>query len=122
MTEKPKGPVVGWLVAGAIGFAAGKLGGSAAAPPPPPPPVVIDPEPPVAAPAPTSPPPTQVPVPTETNRPKSLPVPRRQPVPDTYVYYANCSQARAAGADPVYDGDPGYASHLDRDGDGVGCE
>ncbi|MGW1802893.1 excalibur calcium-binding domain-containing protein [Streptomyces sp. NPDC001984] len=26
------------------------------------------------------------------------------------------------GAAPVYRGDPGYAAHLDRDGDGVGCE
>lgn len=38
------------------------------------------------------------------------------------VYYANCSAARAAGAAPVRRGDPGYARHLDRDGDGVGCE
>ena len=38
------------------------------------------------------------------------------------VYFKNCSAARAAGAAPVYRGDPGYASHLDRDGDGVGCE
>lgn len=38
------------------------------------------------------------------------------------VYYANCSAARAAGAAPVRRGDPGYASHLDRDNDGIGCE
>ena len=38
------------------------------------------------------------------------------------VYYANCAAARAAGAAPVYRGDPGYASHLDRDNDGIGCE
>ena len=38
------------------------------------------------------------------------------------VYFANCSAARAAGAAPVRAGDPGYARHLDRDGDGVGCE
>ena len=38
------------------------------------------------------------------------------------VSYANCSEARAAGAAPVRRGDPGYARHLDRDGDGVGCE
>ena len=38
------------------------------------------------------------------------------------TYYRNCSAARAAGAAPVRRGDPGYASHLDRDGDGVGCE
>lgn len=36
--------------------------------------------------------------------------------------FANCSQARAAGAAPVRRGDPGYGSHLDRDNDGVGCE
>lgn len=36
--------------------------------------------------------------------------------------YANCSAARAAGAAPVYAGEPGYGRHLDRDGDGIGCE
>lgn len=36
--------------------------------------------------------------------------------------FANCSAARAAGAAPVRAGDPGYGRHLDRDGDGVGCE
>ncbi|WP_262387046.1 excalibur calcium-binding domain-containing protein [Streptomyces sp. TRM49041] len=38
------------------------------------------------------------------------------------VYYQNCSAARAAGAAPVHRGQPGYGRHLDRDGDGVGCE
>lgn len=38
------------------------------------------------------------------------------------VYYKNCSQVRAAGASPIRTGDPGYARHLDRDGDGIGCE
>lgn len=36
--------------------------------------------------------------------------------------YANCSEARAAGAAPVRRGDPGYGPHLDRDNDGIGCE
>jgi hypothetical protein len=36
--------------------------------------------------------------------------------------FRNCTAARAAGAAPVRRGDPGYGSHLDRDGDGVGCE
>ncbi len=45
----------------------------------------------------------------------------RQPVSGD-VYYANCTAARAAGAALVRRGDPGYARHLDRDGDGVGCE
>lgn len=38
------------------------------------------------------------------------------------VYYPNCSAARAAGAAPVRRGQPGYDGHLDRDGDGIGCE
>jgi len=37
-------------------------------------------------------------------------------------YYANCSEARAAGAAPIRRGQPGYGAHLDRDGDGVACE
>ncbi len=36
--------------------------------------------------------------------------------------FPNCTAARAAGAAPVRAGDPGYGRHLDRDGDGVGCE
>ena len=36
--------------------------------------------------------------------------------------YANCSAARAAGAAPLYRGQPGYAPKLDRDNDGVACE
>ncbi|WP_228026682.1 excalibur calcium-binding domain-containing protein [Streptococcus ruminantium] len=38
------------------------------------------------------------------------------------VYYPNCKAARQAGAAPVYRGQPGYGPHLDRDGDGIGCE
>lgn len=36
--------------------------------------------------------------------------------------YPNCAAARLAGAAPVRAGQPGYGRHLDRDGDGVGCE
>lgn len=36
--------------------------------------------------------------------------------------YANCSAARAAGAAPDYAGTSAYGPHLDRDGDGIGCE
>jgi hypothetical protein len=47
----------------------------------------------------------------------------RQPLADTRpAYFANCAAARAAGAAPVRVGQPGYGRHLDRDGDGVGCE
>jgi hypothetical protein len=38
------------------------------------------------------------------------------------AYFPNCSAARAVGAAPVRAGDAGYAKHLDRDGDGIGCE
>lgn len=36
--------------------------------------------------------------------------------------FRNCAEARAAGAAPVRRGEPGYAPHLDRDGDGIACE
>ncbi|WP_405558598.1 excalibur calcium-binding domain-containing protein [Streptomyces canus] len=35
------------------------------------------------------------------------------------THYADCTEARAAGAAPIHRGEPGYASHLDRDNDGV---
>lgn len=36
--------------------------------------------------------------------------------------FRNCAEARTAGKAPVRRGQPGYGPHLDRDGDGVGCE
>ena len=42
--------------------------------------------------------------------------------PPADVYYANCAAARAAGAAPIYQGEPGYRPALDRDHDGVACE
>lgn len=44
------------------------------------------------------------------------------PAPVPAAYYANCSAVRAAGAAPIYAGQPGYSLDLDRDGDGVACE
>ena len=38
------------------------------------------------------------------------------------VSYRNCDEVRAAGAAPIFSGDPGWQSKFDRDGDGVGCE
>jgi hypothetical protein len=38
------------------------------------------------------------------------------------VYYANCTDAKAAHAAPLYRGQPGYRAALDRDNDGVACE
>lgn len=51
-------------------------------------------------------------------RPQS---PSPAPSPSS-VYYRNCAEARAAGAAPIYRGQPGYRPGLDRDGDGVACE
>lgn len=41
---------------------------------------------------------------------------------DRSVYYSRCAEARAAGAAPIYRGEPGYRSKLDRENDGVACE
>ena len=49
------------------------------------------------------------------------PAPARTVAP-AGAYYANCSAVRAAGAAPIFAGQPGYSGKLDRDGDGVGCE
>lgn len=38
------------------------------------------------------------------------------------VTYANCDAVRAAGKAPIHRDDPGYGKHLDRDGDGTGCD
>lgn len=58
--------------------------------------------------------------PNEYPAPAYLAEPAKEP--EAYVYWRNCSHARAAGAAPVRVGDPGYRAGLDRDGDGVGCE
>ncbi|WP_370034215.1 excalibur calcium-binding domain-containing protein [Qipengyuania mesophila] len=47
---------------------------------------------------------------------------RRAAASTSGVYYRNCSAARAAGAAPLYRGQPGYRPQLDADGDGVACE
>jgi hypothetical protein len=70
-----------------------------------------------AAPVPVAPPAPAAPVPAPA--PVVVPAPA---APAPAAPYANCSAARAAGAAPVYAGQPGYGPHLDRNGDGVGCE
>ncbi|MCT2030230.1 hypothetical protein HMPREF3086_03930 [Dietzia sp. HMSC21D01] len=51
------------------------------------------------------------------------PAPAPQPaVPQYSATFGSCAEARAAGAAPLYAGQPGYSSKLDRDGDGVACE
>lgn len=47
------------------------------------------------------------------------PAPNPAPAP---IRFSSCKQAREAGAAPLYRGDPGYSSNLDRDNDGVACE
>lgn len=64
------------------------------------------------------PPPTTVDVPA----PRVAAVPTPEPPPAPTAYYKNCAAARAAGAAPLYVGDPGYRSGLDRDNDGIACE
>jgi len=49
------------------------------------------------------------------------PAPAPEPAP-ARVHFSSCKQAREAGAAPLYRGDPGYSSKLDRDNDGVACE
>ncbi|MEK8143461.1 excalibur calcium-binding domain-containing protein [Streptomyces sp. M10(2022)] len=57
--------------------------------------------------------------------PPSTPKPKPKPKPKastkSAVHQGNCDAVPAAGR-PVHSGDPGYGSHLDRDGDGVACE
>lgn len=73
---------------------------------------------------------TTVPAPKPTTKKPPAPArttkaPPPPPPPDDEpddVYYANCDEARDAGAAPLYRGDPGYRSGLDRDKDGVACE
>lgn len=58
----------------------------------------------------------------QEEKPKSEPNPEPTQPPSQNIYYKNCSAARAAGVTPIYRGEPGYAKHLDRDGDGIACE
>lgn len=62
--------------------------------------------------------------PQQKSQSKPAPSPRPQPAQPGGgpVYFENCDAARAAGAAPVRTGDPGYGRHLERDGDGSGCE
>lgn len=59
--------------------------------------------------------------------PAPQPAPTQEPVPQpaqqgTNVYYKNCTAVRAAGKAPLHQGELGYSSKLDRDGDGIACE
>jgi Excalibur calcium-binding domain len=52
----------------------------------------------------------------------STTTPSPAPTTGSSVYYPNCKAACAAGVAPIYQGQPGYRSGLDRDGDGIACE
>jgi len=56
-----------------------------------------------------------------TTQQNVLPLPN-QSSEDSSVYFPTCAAARAAGVAPLYIGEPGYRTGLDRDKDGKACE
>ncbi|WP_020389598.1 excalibur calcium-binding domain-containing protein [Kribbella catacumbae] len=66
--------------------------------------------------------PTRKPTVRVTTKPTPKPTKPKPTKTAEDVYYANCSEVRAAGAAPIHRGEPGYSSKLDRDNDGVACE
>lgn len=81
---------------------------------------------PTPTPEPTTEAPAPAPEPAQPERHEEAPAPavvhQEQRAPEPQTYYANCAAARAAGAAPIYQGQPGYRSGLDRDGDGIACD
>jgi hypothetical protein len=49
---------------------------------------------------------------------------QRRPIaiPKQIESFPNCDAARAAGRNPIRQGEQGYSPHLDRDGGGIACE
>lgn len=47
---------------------------------------------------------------------------RSSSAPSEDVYFSSCKDAKAQGYRRIRQGQPGYRSGLDRDGDGVACE
>lgn len=41
---------------------------------------------------------------------------------ESSVFYSGCREVRAAGAAPLYRGQPGYRPGMDGDDDGIACE
>lgn len=66
--------------------------------------------------------PTATPEPAPVPQPQPVPEPQPEPPAPRDAYYANCDEARRAGAAPLYAGQPGYRRALDRDGDGIACD
>lgn len=73
--------------------------------------------PPTTSPPTTAPPATAPPATTRATSPPATSPPATQG-----AYYANCDEARRAGAAPIRRGEPGYRSGLDRDNDGIACD
>lgn len=59
------------------------------------------------------------PAPKSAPAPAPAPAPRPAPAAKTYP---NCRAVWNDLGGPIHRGDAGYGPHLDRDGDGVGCE
>ena len=85
---------------------------------------------PTPTPEPTTEAPAPAPEPAQPERHEEAPAPAvvhqeqraPAPAPEPEVFYKNCAAARAAGAAPIYRGQPGYRSKLDADGDGIACD
>ena len=88
---------------------------------PEPAPAPVVPEPAPVAPAPAPAPVVPAPAPVAPAPAPVAPAPAPEPAP-AGVFYQNCDAVRAAGAAPIYAGDPGFEAKFDRDKDGVGCE
>lgn len=81
--------------------------------------VIPTPQPAPAAPAPQ---PVPAPQPAPAPRPAPAPAPRPAAAPTPAKAYPNCRAVWNDLGRPIRSNEPGYGSHLDRDGDGVGCE
>ena len=72
-------------------------------------------------PAPLPPPPAPSPAPQPAPAPPAPLAPSATPAPSGKYYQIRKAVWNDLGG-PIYRGQPGYAPHLDRDNDGVGCE
>jgi len=66
--------------------------------------------------------PAQSATPTAAQTPTPTQAASPTPMPSDNVTYKNCTEVKEAGKAPLYKGDPGYSTKLDRDGDGIACE
>ncbi|WP_083316694.1 MULTISPECIES: excalibur calcium-binding domain-containing protein [unclassified Corynebacterium] len=66
--------------------------------------------------------PKPAPRPAPTPAPKPVQRPEPAPAPAPSRAYPNCRAVWNDLGRPIRSNDPGYGSHLDRDGDGIGCE